>query len=292
MDLPLLVRQFTGWCMLLTPVVSEGEYPTAIALMNDTARVLRALHRPGQPLILANVYDAITARAVGSMSNCRALATASYSIAAAAGLEDRDLDLDTSLRVVMAIAAVARELGKPLTVDLQDGYGDRLEEAVQRTIDAGAVGINMEDADRAGSLYSITEAAERVRRAMAVAVQNKLLDFVINARTDTMRHGGTLEDAIDRGRAYLAAGAFNIFVWGGPQRDGLRRAEVEALTEAFEGRLNVMRSDMKAGGLTVPDLARIGVARCSMGPFLQSVIAGEAAKAAAEFMGTGTIDGL
>ncbi|KAK0872094.1 hypothetical protein LTS02_001588 [Friedmanniomyces endolithicus] len=278
--------------MLLTPVVSEGEYPTASALMNDTARVLRTLHRPGQPLILANVYDAITARAVGSMLTCRVLATASYSIAAAAGLEDRDLDLDTSLRAVVAIAAVARELRKPLTVDLQDGYGDRLEEAVQRTIDAGAVGINIEDADRAGSLYSITEAAERVRRAMAVAVQNNLPDFVINARTDTMRHGGTLEDAIDRGRAYSAAGAFNIFVWGGPQRDGLKRAEVEALTEAFEGRLNVMRSDMEAGGLTVPDLARIGVARCSMGPFLQSLIAGEAAKAAADFMGTETIDEL
>ncbi|KAK0353977.1 hypothetical protein LTR91_017929 [Friedmanniomyces endolithicus] len=254
--------------------------------MNDTARLLRTLHRPGKPLLLANVYDAITARAVGSMPTCRVLATASYSIAAAAGLKDEDLDLATSLRAVVAIAAVARELGKPLTVDLQDGYGDRLDEAVQRTIHAGAVGINIEDADPAGNLYSIPEAAERVRQAMAVAIRNKLPDFVINARTDTMRHGGTLEDAIARGRAYLAAGAFNVFVWGGPQRSGLRRAEVEALTEAFEGRLNVMRSDMKAGELTLSDLAELGVARCSMGPYLQSVITGEVAKAAAEFIGT------
>ncbi|TKA67865.1 hypothetical protein B0A55_08406 [Friedmanniomyces simplex] len=238
-----------------------------MASMNDTALAFRALHRPGQPVLLANVYDAITARAVGSLPSCRALATASYT--------------------VTAIAAVAKELGKPLTVDLQDGYSERLEEAVQCTIDAGAVGINIEDADKAVNLYSATEAAERVRRVVAIAVRNRLPDFVVNARTDTLRHGGVLEDAIVRGRAYLAAGAFNVVVWGGPQRGGLSRQEVNSLTDAFQGRLNIMRNDMVAGGLSLQDVAKIGVARCSMGPFLQFTLADEAAKAAAAFIGTG-----
>lgn len=60
---------------------------------------------------------------------------------------------------------------------------------------------------------------------------------------------------------------------------------MEALTEAFDGRLNVMRSDMKAGDLTLSHLAQLSAARCSMGPLLHSVVAGEAAKVAAEFIG-------
>src|ERR1700712_1066977 len=103
----------------------------AVPATNAEAQSFKALHVPGQPLLLANVHDAASARVVAALPGCKALATASYSVALANGTNDADLDLDTYLGVVRDIAAVARSTGKPLTVDLQDGYGDRLEEAVR-----------------------------------------------------------------------------------------------------------------------------------------------------------------
>ncbi|KAE9371042.1 hypothetical protein N431DRAFT_18815 [Stipitochalara longipes BDJ] len=87
------------------------------------ARTLKALHQPGNSLILANVYDILSARAVASLPSSKALATASYAVAAALGITDEDLDLDANLAAIPDIAAVATQFNKPLTVDIQDGYG-------------------------------------------------------------------------------------------------------------------------------------------------------------------------
>lgn len=99
---------------------------------------------------------------------------------------------------------------------------------------------------------------------------NGVPDFVVNARTDVLMQGGTIEDAITRGKAYLDAGAFNVMVLGGSDRGGITTDEVMELTEAFRGQLNVSVKLAK-GGLTVKDLAGIGVARCSVGPQLQEI---------------------
>ena len=165
-----------------------------MASANSIAQALRALHRPGAPLVLANVYDAITAKAVVGLPACHALATASFSIAAAAGLKDEELDLETNMRAAVAIATVARAHAKPLTVDLQDGYGDQLDDALQGVIDLGAVGVNLEDATNDG-MYKAEEAASRIRQVLEVAKRNDIPDFVVNARSDTLLHGG-----FDRGR--------------------------------------------------------------------------------------------
>lgn len=249
---------------------------------NDLALRLKALHNPGTPLILTNVWDSISASAIASLPQTHALATASYAIAAAAGLQDQDLDLDTNLRAVAGIAKAARAANKPLTVDFQDGFGAALEENVRKVVRLGAVGINLEDHGReVGGLYDVGVAAERVRRALRAAAEEGVPDFVVNARTDTLLAGGSLDEAIERGKAYLEAGATTVFIWGGRERGGMRTEEVVRAAKALGGRLNVSLVRVRPGGLSVAELREIGVARISVGPQVM-MKAVEAVKAEAE----------
>jgi len=207
-----------------------------------------------------------------------ALATASFAIAAVAGLHDDELDLSTNLAALRKIAAVATHFDKPLTADFQDGYGNQLESGVRELVGMGVVGMNLEDYARGlregnGGLYSIDVACERIKAVLKTAEELGVPDFVVNARTDALLHGGSIGDAIERGKAYLAAGATTAFVWGGSERGGVSREEVRELAEAFGGMLNVsMRVDEvdEKGGknLTREELAEIGVARISVGPGL------------------------
>ncbi|RAR11790.1 PEP phosphonomutase-like protein [Stemphylium lycopersici] len=251
--------------------------------LNALAQRLKALHAPGKPLVLTNVWDAISASAIASLPSTKALATASAAISAASGLSDDDLTLDVNLRAVETIARVAAANNLPLTVDLQDGFGDQLEEAVKRVIALGATGINLEDYGREiDGLYGIDEQCDRISRTMAVASEKGVTDFVINARTDALFAGTGVEDAIKRGKRYLDAGAWNVFVWGGPSRKGWGRDEVEKVCRALDGRLNVILVTMREDGLTIKELEDIGVARISVGPQLmyqsKTLLAGEAQK--------------
>ena len=239
-----------------------------MASLNKTAQAFKALHQPGSPLMLANVYDGLSARAVASLPIAKALATASYAVARANGTLDDNMDLETNLSAVRHIAAVAREFNKPLTVDIQDAYGDKLEEAITRLVNIGVVGVNLEDADKTTQkMHSPKVATERVKRALAAAAAAGVQDFVINARCDTLIHGGEIDEVISRGKAYLDAGATTVFVWGGSNR-GLARDEVKQLVDAFRGQLNVSLK-MSPDGLKIAQLAEIGVARISIGPSLQ-----------------------
>jgi 2-methylisocitrate lyase-like PEP mutase family enzyme len=237
-----------------------------MAATNAVAKTLKALHqRANKPLVLANVYDILSARTVGVLPAAEALATASWAVAAAADMTDDGLTLEANLAAVRGIAAVAKDLGKPLTVDIQNAYGPRLEEAIGKLLDLGVVGVNIEDCDKdTGKLYDIDTAASRVRRVLDVAEKRNVPDFVVNARCDVLTKGGKLDEVLARGKKYLEAGATTVFVWGGSR--GVSTAEVEQLVKAFGGRLNVIP---KAGGLTIKELAAIGVARASVGPTLQ-----------------------
>jgi 2-methylisocitrate lyase-like PEP mutase family enzyme len=128
------------------------------------ARTLKALHKPGSPVILANVYDILSAQTVASLPSSKALATASYAITAARGTTDDDLDLNTNLAAIQDILAVSNKFDKPVTVDIQDGYGDSLDKAIAAFIDHGVVGVNLEDCDKKGKLYSPEVAIERTKR--------------------------------------------------------------------------------------------------------------------------------
>lgn len=235
--------------------------------VNTTAKTFKALHKPGSPVVLANAYDILSAQTIGELPSCKALASASYAVARQAGLEDDDLDFDTNINAARGMVKVADKLGKPLTIDIQNAYGDRLEEAFTTLVDMGVVGVNLEDVDKdTGKQYSVDEAVKRIKRARKVVEDKGVPDFVVNARCDTLVHGGEMDDVIARGKQYLAAGATTVFVWGGSQRGGVRDAEVGQMVKEFDGRLNV---SMKPNGLNVAELAKLGVARISVGPTLQ-----------------------
>ena len=230
------------------------------------ARTLRQLHIPGKPLILTNIYDAASARAVAQIPGSQALATASFAVAAAAGSSDDGMTLETNLAAVRAIAPVAKEFGLPLTVDWQDGYGDRLEEGIGKLVELGVAGINLEDCQKESKkMYPMEEAAGRVKRVLSVAKEHGIPDFVVNARADSILRGGAISESIERGKAYLAAGATTVFVLG-----SIGKEEIKQLSSAFDGRLNIGLR-IAEGSPTVKELSDLGVARLSVGPQLQLI---------------------
>lgn len=234
------------------------------------AQTLKSLHKPGNPVIIANVFDVLSAQTVAALPSAKALGTASYGIARANSTVDDDLTLETNLAAVAGIGPVAREAHKPLTVDLQDGYGDRLEEAIRGVVARGGVGCNLEDCNKETHvMYAPDEAVQRITRALAAATAAGVPDFVVNARCDVLVRGGELEEVLLRGRKYLAAGATTVFVWGGPTRGGISRQEVERMIKEFDGRLNVSHKMVGEGNLTIKELKAMGVARISVGPQMQ-----------------------
>jgi 2-methylisocitrate lyase-like PEP mutase family enzyme len=174
-------------------------------------------------------------------------------------------DLDSHLVAISKIATVAKQFDKPLTVDIRDGYGDSLEQAIGSLIDLGVVGVNLEDCDKHNKLYPPDVAAERIKRAITIARHKGLPDFVVNARCDVLVYGGAIPKSLSAGRNTFAAGATTVFVWG--RKRGLSSQEVRILVKEFDGRLNVGPSH-KPDALTIPQIRELGVARISIGPTL------------------------
>jgi len=224
------------------------------------AELLR-LHQDPKLLTVVNVWDVVSATTVAAVEGTTALATASHSIAATLGYEDgENIPLDLMLDMV---GRIVRATDLPVTADLEGGYGDPAE-TVRRAIGVGVVGANVED-----QLRPVSEAASNVEKIMRVAEQEGV-DFVLNARTDAFHLGRdrspetNLGDALERGRAYLDAGAPVVFV---PAR--LDEEQVTTLVDAFGPQRLTM-----IGIPGVPSLARLeelGVARVSYGPMSQNV---------------------
>jgi 2-methylisocitrate lyase-like PEP mutase family enzyme len=234
---------------------------------NDIAKALKALHTPGKPLVLTNVYDSATATIVCAHQATKAVATASYAIAATIGVEDADLNLEGNLSGVRKVAdIVSRHHGLPLTADLQDGYD--IEKCIPAAIKLGVVGCNIEDMDNeARCLRSKEEGVSRIHRVLSAAAEAGVPDFCVNARTDVLGNGGSIEEVIERGKAYLAAGANTVFVMGGAGGRGVSAEEVKQLVDSLGGMVNV-KMNLRPGYLGVRELSEIGVARISVGPEL------------------------
>ena len=231
--------------------------------LNSVAKSFKALHKPGNPVILTNAWSIPSANLVASLSQTKALASASFAVAREAGLEDVELTFEENIAAITEIAKIGASKNLPVTCDFQDGYGDRLEEGIRKLIEIGVVGVNLEDHMARGEAYTIEQAVSRIKRVLETAKAQGVPDFVVNARTDVLLHGGNLEEAIERGKAFLAAGATTVFVWGA--RRGVHDDEVVRLVEALGGMLNV---SWKVGGLNVKQLKDMGVARVSIGPKL------------------------
>ncbi|MBY4608266.1 isocitrate lyase/phosphoenolpyruvate mutase family protein [Rhizobium sp. 9T] len=235
--------------------------------MNQTekAKAFHALHQTGNPIVLYNIWDAGTAKAVAE-AGAKALATGSWSVAAAHGYADGE-KLPMSVLVETA-KSIADFVDLPLSVDFEGAYSAEPAGAaanVARLVEAGAVGINFEDRVVAGEgLYPVESQAARIRAIRGMA-DGKDIPFFINARTDLFlaesdlaKHAGLVDEAIERGRAYAAAGGNGFFV-PGLIDPGL----IEKICAASSLPVNVM---MRAGAPDVKTLARLGVGRISYGP--------------------------
>ena len=234
--------------------------PQGHAALVAKAERLRGLHRPGDPLVLVNVWDVASARVVAAQPGVDAVATASWSVAAAHGAPDGEQLPLTD--VLAAVARVAAGVHLPVTADLEKGYGPTpadVGRTVSLLLEAGAVGCNLEDSlgEDEGPLRPVQEQVSRLRAARAAA-EAAGVPLVVNARTDVLAGGGGLDEAVARGRAYLDAGADCVFVLGVDQLPAVRR-----LSEAFDGRLSVLAHPAMP---SLDDLAAAGVARISFGP--------------------------
>jgi 2-methylisocitrate lyase-like PEP mutase family enzyme len=224
-----------------------------------------ALHIPGKPLVLFNLWDAGSAKAV-TAGGAKAIATGSWSVANANGFADGE-----RIPFALAIDNLRRIVGAtdlPVTIDLESGYGDTPEAAggtIGLAIDAGAVGCNLEDSFLAnGKLREIVDQCDRIRHGRRVADAANIR-FFINARTDIFslrspeRHDDDMVlEAIERACAYAEAGADGLFA------PGLADISLIAhLVEASPLPLNIMVSDTTPSARA---LAEHGVARISYGP--------------------------
>ena len=229
--------------------------------LHKLATELNRLHADPELLTVVNVWDVITARTVAGVEGTKALATASHSIAASLGYADgENIPVDLMIEAVGRIAA-ATDL--PVSADLEAGYGNT-GETVRKAIGVGIVGANLED-----QMKPLAEAVAAVEAALR-AGQAEGIDFALNARTDAFGKAGdrphkdVLADAIERGKAFLDAGAPVVFV---PGKVG--ESDIEAFVEAWgPQRLTLIGAP---GSVSLARMQELGVARVSYGPFSQSV---------------------
>jgi 2-methylisocitrate lyase-like PEP mutase family enzyme len=214
-------------------------------------------------LVLPNVWDAASARIVAE-AGFPVIATASAAISAMLGYPDAEGAPWSEM--FAAAGRVVRAVQVPVTVDAEAGYGMRPRELVDRLLEIGASGCNLEDTDhRNGGLVEAEAHAEWLA-AVRAAADDAGVPIVINARTDTflpqsrMLGQDRVVEAIRRGRRYLQAGADCVYPIGvGDERD------LAALIAGLPGPVN---GNTGAAGLDLAKLRELGVARVSYGPRL------------------------
>ena len=232
---------------------------------SEKAETFAALHQPGAPLILYNIWDAGSARVVAE-AGAKAVATGSVSVAGAQGFPDgQAIPLDLLLTVAERITA---SVDLPVTVDFEGAYATEPEAVAAnagRLIGVGAVGCNFEDQVIGGEgLHDIAAQAARIR-AMREAADAAGARFFINARTDLFlkepdksRHPALLSAAKERAAAFAEAGASGFFAPALFDLDAI--ADLVAATPLP---VNIIALP---GAPSHADLAKAGVARISYGP--------------------------
>jgi 2-methylisocitrate lyase-like PEP mutase family enzyme len=241
------------------PRLPAGEVP----VMN-----FRARHLSGEPLVLPNAWDAASARLI-EKAGAEAIATTSAGVAWSLGVPDGNLLPPDD--AAAAVARIVRVVDVPVTADIEAGLGD-VGGTVRKVLDAGAVGINIEDGAQAHP--------ERVAEARAVSA-----DLFINARIDTFLISvGGVDETVTRALSYLDAGADGIFVPG-----VVDAAVIGELVARIPAPLNILAGP---GAPAVAELAKLGVRRVSVGSSFPAAAYALVMDAAAEVLRSGTYDRL
>jgi 2-methylisocitrate lyase-like PEP mutase family enzyme len=224
----------------------------------DKARTFHALHRPGEPLLLPNPWDIGSAKMLASLG-FQALATTSSGFAATLGREDGSVTRDEAL-IHAAVIVAATDL--PVSADLENAYADSpdgVAEMIGLAAEVGLAGASVEDftGREDDPIYDLRFAAERVAAA-AEAAHAGPVGLVLTARAENYLHGRPdLADTIARLQAYQQAGADVLYA------PGLRSIEdISQVLREVDRPVNVLAI---GGAPTVPELAKAGVSRVSVG---------------------------
>lgn len=235
----------------------------ALELQTEKAAEFLKLHHGPKILVLANVWDVVSARMV-EQAAFPAIATSSAAVANSLGYPDgQRIPREEMLAVVKRIAS---KVSVPVTADLEAGYGTTLEaiaETARGLVEAGAVGLNFEDStgDAKNPLFGVADQVEKIKCLRATG-ERLGVHIVINARTDVYlaevgEPASRFEHAVSRLNAYRKAGADCLFAPGDYDSETIGK-----LAKAVDGPLNIL-----AGPKTPPisELERLGVARVSLG---------------------------
>lgn len=232
---------------------------------NEKSKTFNAAHIKGSPLILTNIWDAGSAKVVAE-AGATALATGSWSVAAAHGYQDGEaMPLELLLSITRRITETTT---LPLSVDFESGYAlapDDVALNVAKIIEAGAIGINFEDGIAGTKTMHPAEfQCERIRAIRAKAEQLGIA-FFINARTDVFlqneadQHSAHYQEALTRAKAYADAGASGIFIPG-----LIDEVLIERFCKDIALPVNIMRSPQAP---LEQRLAELAVSRISYGPY-------------------------
>jgi len=230
---------------------------------SEKAKLFLSLHHGPHILVLPNAWDVASAR-IFEDAGFPAIATTSSGIANSLGYPDGQvIRRDEMLEVV---ARIVRAVSVPVTADMEAGYGKTPEEmsaTARAGVEAGAVGLNLEDAigEGSGELFEIAAQKEKIH-AMVETAKKKGVDLVLNARTDIFLEevgepSTRAERTIERLNAYRDAGAACLFAPG--VQDA---ATIERLVRGVRGPLNILG---RAGTPPARELEKLGVARVSVG---------------------------
>ena len=255
------------------------------------AEAFRALHGGPAPLVLLNAWDAASA-AVFARAGAPALGTTSAGVAWSAGYTDGERMAFADL--LRTVAGICRVVDVPVTVDIERGFGadpQAVAGNVGALIDAGAVGVNIEDGidPATGALRPAPVAAERIAALRALAIRRGVPLF-INARTDVYflpaaHPQRSLEEAARRAQEYARAGADGAFAPG-----LIDLEEITRLAARLTLPLNVYAG--YAGVPPVRELAAAGARRVSVGCGPLQGLLGQAEDMAHEILERGTYDGM
>ncbi|MBN0044332.1 isocitrate lyase/phosphoenolpyruvate mutase family protein [Streptomyces actuosus] len=240
--------------------------------MTTRIETFRALHRgrlPGDPLVLPGPWDAASAR-VFAAAGFPALATPSAGVAAALGYEDGRTPAD---EMFAAVARIARSVDVPVSADLEGGYGLAPKELVERLLETGAVGCNLEDSE-GGVLKDPRRHAEWLAEVRAAAGDR----LFVNARIDTFLHGADDPDqAVGRAALYVAAGADCVYPILAPA------GVLPLLRAGIEGPVNALAR--YGEGPSPAELGEAGATRVTFGPGLLHAASDAVRQAAARIRG-------
>jgi 2-methylisocitrate lyase-like PEP mutase family enzyme len=260
------------------------------AIQAAMAEQFRKRHDRSQLLILPNAWDVASAR-LYEAAGFPAVATTSAGVAWALGYPDGEsIGRATMLE---AVGRIVERVSVPVTADMVAGFGPAPEDAaetVRGVIAAGAVGLNLEDGtgDPRNPLVEVSRHIEIIRAARAAATEAGV-PVVINARTDVFLAAAgapetRLPEAVRRANAYREAGADCLFVPGVQDSDTIAQ-----LVRLVAGPLNILA---RAGIPPIAELARLGVARVSIGSGPMLAALGRLRRIAGELQGSGTFTAM